>query len=168
MKPVKIYQITNKVNGRLYVGQTNGTLLRRWQGHCLPNNRCVFLRKAIAKYGKDAFSIRTIAVVETKAEANIKEVELIKKLNSLAPNGYNASLNGAHTEEIIQRIALKNKGQKRSQQFKDGCRVRKTGLKMSEASRLKMIASKTGKPTALRGQPWSPARRQAQLDRQRV
>ena len=29
-----IYKITNQINGKIYIGQTIGTLSKRWREHC--------------------------------------------------------------------------------------------------------------------------------------
>jgi group I intron endonuclease len=50
-----IYKITNKVNGKIYVGQTTRSLEERWYGHCSTANQHGILGKALIKYGKENF-----------------------------------------------------------------------------------------------------------------
>lgn len=50
-----VYKITNKINGKIYIGQTIGSLEKRWREHCCKSSHCYRLRKAIEKYGKDSF-----------------------------------------------------------------------------------------------------------------
>ena len=53
MKPYGIiYKITNKVNGKVYIGQTTKSLKKRWTEHVYTNpTRKYLLHKAIQKYG---------------------------------------------------------------------------------------------------------------------
>lgn len=91
-----IYKITNKVNNRIYVGQTIHPLLYRWKNHIRAANRGsnIYFHKAIRKYGKENFIIEELTKASSKEELNLLEIEYIKKYNSLAPNGYNTSTGG--------------------------------------------------------------------------
>lgn len=48
-----IYKITNRINGKIYIGQSVN-IVRRWYAHkeCVSNNH---LSAAIAKYGLENF-----------------------------------------------------------------------------------------------------------------
>lgn len=91
-----IYIITNDINGKQYVGQSNNPHHRfishlsraKNQNDCDGNSA---LHAAIRKYGASHFSYR---IVEWTADYNRREVELIKKYNTLVPNGYNISRGG--------------------------------------------------------------------------
>ena len=89
-----IYKITNLIDGKIYVGQTNRTLEQRWREHCANNSRCRYLHAAILKYGKENFRVEQIDVALDRDEANRKESFYIKRFNSLAPNGYNLNSGG--------------------------------------------------------------------------
>jgi group I intron endonuclease len=62
----KIYKITNKLNGKIYVGQTIKSLEDRFQKHCCGTSAKdkyhfnMAIKKAIRKYGKDNFTIELI------------------------------------------------------------------------------------------------------------
>ena len=66
----KIYKITNKINGKIYVGQTTKSLNERFQKHCwgtTQNDKYhlnMAIKKAIKKYGKENFAIELIEEVE--------------------------------------------------------------------------------------------------------
>ena len=84
-----IYKITNKINGKVYIGQTTGSIETRWKAHCKGNSRCSAILLAIRKYGKENFKIEEIGGANNLSELNYQEWLLIHKNNSLAPNGYN-------------------------------------------------------------------------------
>jgi group I intron endonuclease len=89
-----VYLITNLINGKQYVGQTIMTIERRWHGHTCRTGGCTVLYAAISKYGKENFKIESIYEASSLEELSAKEKELIKSLNTLAPNGYNLTTGG--------------------------------------------------------------------------
>lgn len=48
-----IYKIVNLITGKIYIGQTVGSLNTRWNQHCLISSKCAALNGAINKYGKE-------------------------------------------------------------------------------------------------------------------
>lgn len=104
-----IYLITNKVNGKQYVGQTTQSLFRRWHLHCSKSGRCLAMKSAIRKYGKENFSIKSIYVASCLEELNQMEREFINKYNTLFPNGYNLTIGGSSrtvfSEETRKRMS---------------------------------------------------------------
>lgn len=96
-KKMIIYKITNKTNGKVYIGKTKRTLEKRWKQHC--NNANVpfkrfKLHEDILKYGSDVFIVEQIDEAFTVEDANNKEVYWIGYYNSRFPNGYNVSKGG--------------------------------------------------------------------------
>jgi len=97
-----IYKITNKLNNRIYIGQSNDPM-RRFSEHCHKSeNYTSLINEAIQKYGVENFCFE---VIESDIENyNEREKYWIKYYNSLAPNGYNIAEGGeeppriAHTE----------------------------------------------------------------------
>lgn len=59
MKLGTIYLITNKINGKQYIGQTARDMWTRFEEHCKPSNQSV-IGKAIQKYGYLNFSLEEI------------------------------------------------------------------------------------------------------------
>lgn len=88
-----IYQITNLVNGKIYIGQTNNPK-KRWSNHRCCNDPDMVIAQAIKKYGVDNFKFEILLKGLTLEESNLKEQELIKEKNSLIPNGYNVAKGG--------------------------------------------------------------------------
>ena len=92
-----IYKITNLINGKIYIGQTNNPK-RREREHfsltpsILEDNNSKILYNALLKYGPQNFSFE---IIEDKCENyNEKEKFWIKTLNTLAPFGYNMTEGG--------------------------------------------------------------------------
>jgi group I intron endonuclease len=103
-----IYLITNKVNGKQYVGQTMRKLSQRWTEHNSSKKGCVVLSNAIKKYGRDGFTIEEIDKASSLEELNEKEKYFINKYNTLSPNGYNLSTGGnapIFSEETRKRMS---------------------------------------------------------------
>lgn len=116
-----VYLITNRVNGRRYVGKTNATALVRWQQH-VKNARselrggCRFLNRAIRKYGAESFSIETIETCATEGDAFAAERFWIAWYETKSPRGYNLTDGGEGRSgyvmpaEIVARVAAQNRG----------------------------------------------------------
>lgn len=114
-----IYLITNKVNGKQYVGQTIHTLNERWANHCSKNSGCVALKHAIDKYGKNMFDKVVIDTASSQEELDEKEKFWIKALNTMSPNGYNLTSGGEHavfSDEVKEKLRVANTGKKHSEE----------------------------------------------------
>lgn len=81
-----IYKIENKINGKIYIGQSIG-IEHRWQKHLAANDDFV-IHKALKKYGKENFDFSIIEECNS-LELDNKEKYWIDYYNSLVPNGYN-------------------------------------------------------------------------------
>ena len=111
-----IYKITNKVNDKVYIGQTKRTIKIRWKEHL--KNASVFdlrnlpLYKAMNKYGKENFSVEEIEECED-SQLDEREIYWISFYDSYY-NGYNGTEGGIgglkknyeHMEEIAERYAV--------------------------------------------------------------
>lgn len=82
-----IYLITNKINSKVYVGQTRKNLSERMRHHFSKYETCIKLKKAIEQYGKENFNYNVIELVPY-SELNGRESFYIDKYNSIE-NGYN-------------------------------------------------------------------------------
>lgn len=94
-----IYKITNKINGKVYIGQTIKSLVNRWKAHCYTakyeQRRASHFLRALRKYKKDDFSYEVVAEANTREELNYLEKEWIAKCDSMK-NGYNSTTGGEH------------------------------------------------------------------------
>ncbi len=88
-----IYVIRNRINNKVYVGQSVDAANRFIQ-HCKPssNDGSSLIARAIQKHGANNFWFQ---VLESQIENyNEREEYWIKELNSLSPNGYNVLCGG--------------------------------------------------------------------------
>lgn len=112
---MEVYLITNKVNGKLYVGQTTKDVATRWALHMSDfergrkKNYPLYL--AFAKYGVENFDVSVLKDnIVSYEELDYWEMYYIKKLNTRHPNGYNLTDGGQgvhgyrHTEETKRKI----------------------------------------------------------------
>ena len=94
-----IYQITNDINNKRYIGQTCGTLQNRFYKHCWDANNikqtsCP-LHNAIKKYGSEHFAISLIEECDDSV-INEREKYWIAYYNTYFDKevGYNATVGG--------------------------------------------------------------------------
>ena len=158
-----IYQATNKVNGKCYIGQTIQTLDERKSSHLYTsmkgdNN---YFHNAIRKYGWDNFTWEVIDDTCTDMdELNEMEFHYIKQYHShVSEGGYNlmdGGYNQRHSEvtkskmskshkgfvvpeEQRRKISETLKGKSKSKAHKRNISKGKKGKKMKEEVRVKML-----------------------------
>lgn len=91
-----IYKITNKINGKCYIGQTSISTKERWARHCEPSSKCYGLSNAIKKYGKENFIIEELGQYKNQEDLNNAEMYFISWFNCMTPNGYNLTEGGKY------------------------------------------------------------------------
>lgn len=103
-----IYKIENKINGKIYIGQTKRTLKERISEH-IRKKTCV--GNAIIKYGIENFAIDVLEERKTLDEINEREMFWIAYYHCKVPNGYNMTDGGDgvcgchHTEETKLKLS---------------------------------------------------------------
>ena len=89
-----IYQITNDINGKIYIGKTEFSIEKRFKEHCQDafrdRNEKRPLYVAMRKYGIEHFHIELIEETDNPEE---REVFWIENKRSFK-NGYNATVGG--------------------------------------------------------------------------
>ena len=94
-----IYKITNLVNGKVYIGQSQD-IYSRWKEHKYARNKreCFALYGAFKKYGLDNFSFEIVECCPFE-QLNEKEIYYIAQYHSYVgdakSNGYNMTKGGA-------------------------------------------------------------------------
>lgn len=98
-KPMKVYCIENKLDGKKYIGITKGTIERRFKRHieiAKYKEKKQHLHKAMIKYGIENFTVYELDFANSKEELFQKEKNWIKKLDT-KNNGYNETDGGEGT-----------------------------------------------------------------------
>lgn len=113
MNEFKIYLLTNKVNNKIYIGQTTLDLKDRMQkGEGYKNSP--YLYYAIKKHGYQNFEYTILAICNTLEEANVLESKYIEGYNTRNQQiGYNlkeGGSNGKHSDESKIKIGAASAG----------------------------------------------------------
>ena len=156
-----IYKITNKINKKIYIGQTWTSILQRFNQHKQDSKRWDYpIHKAIRKYGINSFTIELVIITNTQECANFWEDYFINYYNSLGGGGYNAKnggSNGKLSPEHKRKIALSRIGKPRSQETRNristsqiyrlmnGGKPSRLGAIVSKETREKISLSHKGK-----------------------
>ena len=142
----EIYMITNKVNNKRYIGQTQQVYgrqvrtkqpagyQRRWFCHVKSADKmkkkkendeleegqkyCLILNNAIIKYGVDNFTIEPLLVCPVEF-LDKYEIEFIERYDTVTPNGYNMTQGGGGQKKNAPR-RLSNKHKQRIGQANKG------------------------------------------------
>ena len=91
-----IYKIVNKLNGKMYIGKTTGSIQKRWKEHLKDRKRSKFeqrpLYDAMLKYGIENFYIEEVekCPLEKLSERETYWIEFFGTFK----NGYNATIGG--------------------------------------------------------------------------
>lgn len=149
----KVYVHVNKVNRKIYIGQTKQTLEQRYKNGY---EHCRHFWNAIQKYGWENFEHIILFENLSLDMANIIEEELIKKYNSThRDNGYNmksGGLNHIPSDETRKLLSESHKGERHwnygrhwGDDYKTKLREIHTGRIIKAEWKEKMSQSKKGK-----------------------
>ena len=113
---MQIYKITNKINGKIYIGKDTRSKENYFGSG-------IVVKQAINKYGKENFSKEILEECEGYKFLNEREIYWISFYDSTNINiGYNRSKGGdgfsGITKETIKKISDKNRGKKRTDKQK--------------------------------------------------
>lgn len=118
-----IYVVTNKINGKQYVGLTSISVAHRWSEHktCANIGKKTYFYSALRKYGPDAFEISAYASVLNKGDLSRVEREIIQQL---APaynqtNGGETTFGRKYDDVTKERIRQGSLGRKRTPEQKE-------------------------------------------------
>ena len=109
-----IYKITNRINGKVYIGQTvQKNPKMRWYDHCAAarNNEQQHLYQSMRKYGVDAFSWEVIDKADSLEKLNQLETKWIEHYRLLVEcyNHRDGGDNSLHSEISKQRMSKAQK-----------------------------------------------------------
>jgi hypothetical protein len=142
-----IYLVTNKLNGKKYVGQTKQTLSYRWHKHMKRGNA---LFNAIRKYGGSNFTIEEVCKCDSNKELCKMEKYWIKKLNTMYPSGYNLTTGGELKKEYslttIEKLRLSHLGHKPTpetlKRMSEAQKIAQLKPELVEVKRKRMLGNK--------------------------
>lgn len=175
---VGIYCITNKINGKVYIGQSHN-LKKRLRGY---KYKChnTHLRFAFKKYGLHNFYFGIL--IRCNIDIKQDDLDVLENDYIIASNstdrkcGYNyksGGLTGKHSLESIEKMIRSRTGKKQKREsIEKMLEWRMNNYKTSEETKAKISKSNTGKKRSNQwierqrlshvGKPWSEKRRMAQ------
>lgn len=105
-----LYCITNNINKKKYIGITNNVQKRWGNERSYPSNpaKRQVIQEAIHKYGSNNFIFEIVEKGLGLEEAVQKKQALIKKENTLVPNGYNVHPGGTLNPHFASFFGAKN------------------------------------------------------------
>ncbi len=144
-----IYLLENKINGKIYVGQTID-FVKRMKTHKY-SDLCI--DEAIRKHRIENFKITLMECSEKYLDW--MEQEWIKEMNSLTPNGYNIDTGGHEgkhrSEETKKKISEAKKGNKNpmfrkvfSEETRRKMSMSRRGVILSEETKQRMSKARIG------------------------
>ena len=152
-----IYKITNTVNGKSYIGQTRQDAEKTRIPIHLTGKGNQILKRAIEKYGKDAFTYEILHDGIIPEFLGDLEIEAIAKYDTVVPNGYNLTHGGEGgipSEETRKKLSGERNhfyGKKHSPETRRKLSEAAKGRVISEETRRKLSEARTGEKNHLYG-----------------
>ncbi len=163
MKPI-VYLITNRSNGKVYVGWTVRTLERRFYKHCCESasGSSFYFHRAIRKYGKEMFDAVELCDADSKEQARYLECVFIAALKANNPQfGYNMTAGGqggpgaklgaqnpnygkTFSDEYRNKLSISHLGKRHPDEVYRRAALSRQGQKRSLATRQFLSAQKLG------------------------
>lgn len=148
-----IYSLTNRINGKRYIGQTTRSVEWRWRQHRKHMNSVDFpIYHALRKYGVDNFDVEVLAAACSVACLNHLEALFIAAYNSLVPHGYNLDSGGksnvAHPDTLARMSAAK-KGRKFTEEHRAKIGAAFKGRTLSFEQRARLSGGRRGREVSV-------------------
>ena len=151
-----IYETTNLINGKKYIGQRKAGRTALYLGSG------VALKRAIKKYGKENFVKRIICECGSKEELDLMEIHYITEANAVESDQYYNLVDGGsvlcgeknprfgkkHTEETKQKMSVASKGKTKSVEHRRNLSAAIRGVKrrpLSNTTKTKISGANKGK-----------------------
>ena len=149
-----IYKFANRINKKVYIGQTSQDITKRIRNpkYCSNISTSKFPR-AIKKYGLNCFDFNVLCYCDTLKESNYLEICFIEKYNSFK-NGYNTTAGGdGHlgvtlNDKWKKKLSESKKGKKKPEGFGLAVSLRLKGKKtrpLLEETKSKISEANKGK-----------------------
>jgi group I intron endonuclease len=147
-----IYEIKNKINGKIYIGQTIRPIEKRLEEHRTgQSSGCRAIYNAIQKYGWENFKKDYYECPDE--DLNFDEDLLVREMMTLSPDGYNLREGGGSrgklSEETKQKLSGENHhnygkphSKKTKQKIGDGNRGKIRTDEMNQKNREATIGEK--------------------------
>lgn len=160
-----IYQITNKINGKLYIGRSVNPI-SRFAKHIKvaetfqeSDNHFQAIHGAIKKYGKENFILETIEVCDQN-NVNDREIYWISNFNAQNKTfGYNLTSGGDGVKHISEESKAKRRakmlGRKHSEEHRRKISQSNMGKIISLESREKISLANSGENNGMSGKTHS-------------
>lgn len=140
--------LKNKINGKIYIGQTIRPIEKRFQQHQQKGNGCVAIYRAIQKYGWENFEKDYYEC--PNEDLNFDEELLVREMGTLSPDGYNLKEGGGATgklsKETKRKMSESHIGVSKSEEHKRNMRKPK-----SEGHKQKMSERQLGEKNHMFG-----------------
>ena len=155
-----IYYARNKLNGKVYIGQTIKPLRRRKCLHRSVSSLCGnnYFGRALLKYGLEGFDWEILSPVEAptrlllKEYLNIAEQMFIEQYDSMnRRKGYNSTEGGAgtagshHSIEVLKKMSEAHKGHSHTEETRKQMSETRKNLYRTEEMRKKLRKAQLGK-----------------------
>lgn len=139
---VDIYIITNKCNGKQYVGKTQVGYKQRFKQHCNAyKNGCRnYISCAIHKYGKENFTTQLITRVSDDTWEYWEKFYIKKCHTHFSEGGYNISYGGDSNPMDVPSVREKHLAKMRTPEFRE--KLRLGGLNRHHTERTKELCRK--------------------------
>ena len=131
----RIYLVTNKLNGKHYVGQTVTPHSRHGHGHAI--------KDAYKKHGFTMFEYEALTEGDlTESQLDCFERFWVEVFDSVAPNGYNLERGGKRGKYVYHSP---NKGKKLSDECKAKMSIaqKKRSAEIAEQNRSRVVSEET-------------------------
>lgn len=164
-----IYETTNLVNGRKYIGQhTSSTFDPNYKGSGK------LLRQAFEKYGWSNFSVRMLCLCFSQEELDAEEIDYIAHCNAVESQDYYNLQAGGQVGNIAgsrmskstkHRMRIAHLGKHHTEQAKQKISKANSGIQNwkgkhhSEETKLKISEAQQGELNHAYGKPWSEERK---------
>lgn len=135
-----IYKVTNKLNGKFYIGKHQTTNI---DDSYYGSGKAI--KEAIQKYGIDSFSKEVLFIFDNEDDMNNKEKELITEEFVNRKDTYNLGVGGEGGAHFKGKIHSTETRKKLSESRKDFRHSDESRAKIAEANKKRVISPETRK-----------------------